>query len=85
MYLINPNEPNLSPILGWVWPLRSKFGLNQVELGPRVQIWTESGRVGRVHLTALISTECSDYYCMSLHSLFPVFRHITTIDDIESC
>ena len=53
MYLINPNEPDLNPILGQVGPPESKFGLSWVGLAPRVQIWAESGRVGRVHLAAL--------------------------------
>ena len=35
MYLINLNEPNLNPILGWVWPPGSKFGLSQDRLGPQ--------------------------------------------------
>ena len=32
MYLINPNEPNLKLILGWVGPPGSKFGLSRVGL-----------------------------------------------------
>ena len=30
MYLINPNEPELNPSLGWVGPPGFKFGLIQV-------------------------------------------------------
>jgi hypothetical protein len=47
MYLINPNEPDLNPILGRVGPPGSKFGLSRA---PWVQIRVESGRVGQVHL-----------------------------------
>ena len=36
MYLINLNEPNLNPILGWVGPPGSKFGLSWVWFGPQV-------------------------------------------------
>ena len=32
MYLMNPNEPDLDPILGWVGPPGSKFGLSRVGL-----------------------------------------------------
>ena len=35
MYLINPNEPNLNPILDRVGPPGSKFGLSWVGLGPQ--------------------------------------------------
>ena len=35
MYLINPNESDLNPILGWVGPPGSKFGLSWVGLGPQ--------------------------------------------------
>ena len=34
MYLINPNEPDLNPILGRVGPPWSKLGLSWIGLGP---------------------------------------------------
>ena len=35
MYLINPNKPDLNPILGRVGPPGFKFGLSWVGLGPQ--------------------------------------------------